>query len=530
MIVSIANISPTHGMYYYTKEGNHLNLEDCSNWYGRLAKVLNLSESVDAQPLACLLRGRSPTGETLIDKSRLHAQRSNDQADGKIKERAGIDLTTSAPKSVSIQALVFGDSRLEIAHQVATVRMLDFLEERYAITRQMQHGKRQKVLTGQLAIAQFHHDTSREFDPQLHTHNIILNLQQLPNGKWRSLDNAEIYQAKMLLGQIYRNELAQEVQWLGYEVQVTNHRLGLWELKGYSSDQIKAFSKRSQQIQQQAGDDASSEHKAWIAISSGRKEKQQMMRQELEAGWLQDAINISLQPATIQEPRETVSLKLTQAVTNATIDYLAQHSAVFRREEIERIALMQIGQISFTALQIAIDEHPNLTFHVNEKGQQLCTYHPTGIAHDSNSHDIRGLTQQNRPHSAPGLCSDSPQSAEALDPFRALEQFRQDLRALAATCPGISTERNRLAGVEPFDSSDCRATGAPATMAETASSHADSTEAIAGKPTAIDQSCEHGGQQFDRTLSGEADDTPEGGMEQPNQEAEGFELERDRHQ
>ncbi|MEP0915356.1 relaxase domain-containing protein [Leptolyngbya sp. DQ-M1] len=527
MVASIANISPTHGMYYYTKEGNYLNLDDCSNWYGRLAKVLNLSESVDAQPLACLLRGRSPTGEMLIDKSRLHSQPFSD-ASKKIKERAGIDLTTSAPKSVSLQALVFGDRRLEIAHQVATVRMLDFLEERYAITRQMQHGKRQKVITGQMAIAQFHHDTSREFDPQLHTHNIILNLQQLPNRKWRSLDNAEIYQAKMLLGQIYRNELAQEVQWLGYEIQVTNHRLGLWELKGYSSDQIKAFSKRSKQIHQQAGDDASSEHKAWIAIASGRKEKQQISREELEARWMQDATAISLQPAMIQEPKETVRLKLTQAITNATIDYLAQHSTVFRREEIERIALMQIGQVSFTALQIAIDEHPNLTFHVNEKGQQLCTY--SEIAHDSISHDVRGLTEQDRTDPTPGLCSDGSEPAETLHNLHALEQFRQDLRTLAATCPGIPTERSRLAGVEPFDSSDCRTTGTPATMAETASSHPDPTQAITREASTIDQPSEHGGKQSDDAVPGGINCTTDSETEQLNQETEEIELERDRYQ
>ncbi|MBE9009755.1 relaxase domain-containing protein [Pseudanabaenaceae cyanobacterium LEGE 13415] len=529
MVVSIANISPTHGMDYYTKEGNYLNLEDCSNWYGKLAKALNLSESVDDQPLACLLRGRSPNGETLIDKSRLYSQRSDDSASKKIRERAGIDLTTSAPKSVSIQALVFGDRRLEIAHQVATVRMLDFLEERYAITRQTQNGKRQKVLTGQLAIAQFHHDTSREFDPQLHTHNIILNLQQLPNGKWRSLDNAEIYQAKMLLGQIYRNELAQEVQYLGYEIQVTNHRLGLWELKGYSSDQIKAFSKRSQQIQQQAGDDASSEHKAWIAISSGRKEKQQISREELEARWMQDATEIGLQPATIQDPRETVRLKLTQAITNAAIDYLAQHSAVFRREEIERIALMQIGQVRFTALQIAIDEHPNLTFHVNEEGQQLCTYQPTGIAHASTSHNVRGLTEQDRTDSTPRVRSDDSQSTEALHTLHALEQFRQDLRALAATCPGIPTERSGLAGVEPLDSSDCRTTGTPATMAETASSHPDPTQAITRETSTIDQPSEYGGKQSDDAVPGGINHTTDNDIERPNQEAEEFELGRDVH-
>ncbi|KAM3092540.1 relaxase domain-containing protein [Phormidesmis sp. 146-35] len=302
-------------------------------------------------------------------------------------------------------------------------------------------------------------------------------------------------------------------------------------MEGYSSDQIKAFSKRSQQIQQQAGENASSEHKAWIAISSGRKEKQQVSREELEAAWQQDALKIGLQPAIAQEPRETARLKLTQAVAHATIDYLAQHSTVFRREEIDRIALMQTGQISFAALQIAIDDHPNLTFHLNEKGQQLCTYQNSGIDHDSTSHDIRGLTEQDRTHSAPGLCSNDSQSAEALNDFCALEQFRQDLRALAATCPSLPTERNRLAGMEPLDSSNRRATGTPATMAEAPSGYTDPTEAIAGESAAIDQPCEYGRQQSDSTISGGIDHANGDGIEQPNQNAtEDAELERDRHQ
>ncbi|MBD1846894.1 hypothetical protein H6F89_26500 [Cyanobacteria bacterium FACHB-63] len=127
-----------------------------------------------------------------------------------------------------------------------------------------------------------------------------------------------------------------------------------------------------------------------------------------------------------------VSLKLTKAIAHATIDYLAQHSTVFRREEIERIALSQMGQISFTALQIAIDDHPNLTFHLNEKGQPFCTYQKTGIDYDSISHDLWRLTEQDRADSTSGLRPDRSESAKAL------EQFRQDLRTLAATCPGIS--------------------------------------------------------------------------------------------
>ncbi len=85
-------------------------------------------------------------GVVLIHKTRLHHEQSNSKADGKRPptERAGLDLTVSAPKSVSIQALIFGDRTLEVAHQRAIAQMLQILEERYAMTRLTIQGERQK--------------------------------------------------------------------------------------------------------------------------------------------------------------------------------------------------------------------------------------------------------------------------------------------------------------------------------------------------------------------------------------------------
>lgn len=100
--------------------------------------------------------------------------------------------------------------------------------------------------TGNLIVAQFHHDTSREKDPQLHTHCVVINATQLANGRWQSLHNDILFQQQKLLGMIYQNELAVEVQRLGYAIEPRAN--GQFELKGYRPDDLQTFSKRREQI------------------------------------------------------------------------------------------------------------------------------------------------------------------------------------------------------------------------------------------------------------------------------------------
>lgn len=239
MVISITNVTPTHGSRYYAQEGNTSETEQSSGWHGKLTMPLGLKpgQPIQSETLGLLLHGQDSTGCTLISKMRVHQKQQNATAKGQLAslERAGIDLTASAPKSVSIQALIFGDRTLEVAHQQAIAQMLQILEERYAMTRITVNGERQKIITGKLLIAQFQHTTSRALDPQLHTHNLILNLTQRPDGKWQCLDNEAIYRTKMLLGMIYRNELAREVQALGYSIRITHPGHGLWELQGFST-------------------------------------------------------------------------------------------------------------------------------------------------------------------------------------------------------------------------------------------------------------------------------------------------------
>jgi conjugative relaxase-like TrwC/TraI family protein len=133
--------------------------------------------------------------------------------------RSLYDFTISAPKSVSILAVVAGDDRLIEAHRTAVSETLKEAEP-YAASRVRQARANEDRPTGNLALVVYHHDTSRELDPQLHTHAIAANLTyDGTEGRWKALQASEIYQRRAYLSEVYRNALAREVRALGYEVE-----------------------------------------------------------------------------------------------------------------------------------------------------------------------------------------------------------------------------------------------------------------------------------------------------------------------
>ena len=147
-------------------------------WQGQLATKFGLSGSVGAEEFARLSQGQNPvSGDQLVQHRQAH-QYTN--SDGKtitsVEHRAGWDATFSAPKSVSLTALVGGDDRVRMAHREAVTAALTELE-RY--TQARIGGNHPAETTGQFVAAKFEHDTARPVDgyaaPQLHTHAVIFN-------------------------------------------------------------------------------------------------------------------------------------------------------------------------------------------------------------------------------------------------------------------------------------------------------------------------------------------------------------------
>ena len=225
----VANYYEDSADDYYAKDG------DASQWQGKGVKALGLSGSVESEKFRQLL-----AGEVKIGANTRIATRQDS------KQRIGIDFTFSAPKSVSIQSLVAGDSQIIKAHDKAVQKAIDATEVR-AQARKKINGKSQVENTGNLIVAKFRHETSREQDPQLHTHAVIMNLTKRSDGEWRALRNDEIVKMTKYLGAVYRSELASELQKLGYSIR--HEPDGMFELAHISRAQLEGFSVRSQQIE-----------------------------------------------------------------------------------------------------------------------------------------------------------------------------------------------------------------------------------------------------------------------------------------
>lgn len=220
---------------YYTKGA-----DEYSEWGGKIAAELKLRGSVDAAVFQDLLAGK--VGDQQLGRHRVN---------GEIDHHPGWDFAVSAPKSVSIMALVAGDERIIAGHEKAVGVALDYLEE-HATLRHRSSGDIVHETTGRLIFARFTEHASRELDPHLHTHVVVLNMTNRQDGNaMASLETRAMFAEQMVAGQVYRNELAHLLRELGYEISVDPRR-GLFEIRGVPKSLILDMSQRAEQISEHA--------------------------------------------------------------------------------------------------------------------------------------------------------------------------------------------------------------------------------------------------------------------------------------
>jgi len=218
-------------------------------WHGRGAELLGLRGNVTPEQFETIREGLNPeTGEFL--RPRHSADRAKVDGSEQSKGRSLYDLTFSAPKSVSIQALVGGDDRLVAAHDKAVREALAEAES-HTGARVRLNGANEDRTTGNWIVASYRHDTSRELDPQLHTHAVAANLTyDGVEGRWKALQASGLYERRAYLTEIYRNALAREVHGLGYEIEPHRDSRGRdhgFEIRGVSNELLERYSVRSAQ-------------------------------------------------------------------------------------------------------------------------------------------------------------------------------------------------------------------------------------------------------------------------------------------
>ena len=273
--------------YYAKDDPAH---REASAWAGRGAEALGLRGPVDPDVFRAVLEGEVPDGSG----KRLGRLGK----DGEIHHRPGRDLTFSAPKSVSLAALVGGDERVVDAHDKAVARALGWVEKNAAETRLRDPETGRMVRAGgqKTVVATFRHDTSRNLDPQLHTHAVLANMVQGEDGKWRAMANEALYRQQKLTGMLYRSELARGLSSLGYGIE-KSHADGRFEIAGVPRDVVEAFSTRRAEIEAAMagrgfGNTADNQRMAERATLMTRASKREVDKAALRESWRKQASSL----------------------------------------------------------------------------------------------------------------------------------------------------------------------------------------------------------------------------------------------
>lgn len=346
-MLSIANVGGSRdaGRYYEKEDDYYTKDRSPSQWQGKAAEVLGLQAEVKLEDFKNLLEGNLPNGEQIQVAASGH--------------RGGSDLTFSAPKSLSMQALIAGDQTLVDAHDHAVQESLKYAESLVAY-RQSQEGESEKVFSQNMAAATFRHELSRACDPQLHTHCVVLNLTQREDGKWRAMDNEQFYRQKMLMGALYRAELAREVQKLGYEIRITDPD-GRFELSHISETQIEKFSQRSQAIEEalkkegKTRENASPQEKQIVTIAT-RAKKTDVDREVLRNYWQEKSKEAQIEFSLKLKPKRNLQSSVDPAKSlHFALEHLLERQAAFTKAQLLRESLQHgVGKTTLKDLETEI--------------------------------------------------------------------------------------------------------------------------------------------------------------------------------
>jgi len=258
-------------------------------WGGRAAELMGLEGSATREDFINILEGRLTNQETGI---------SQDLGVNSKERRSGYDMTFSAPKSASIAALVYGDTRISDAYRESVKTALEQMEDLGAQYRQREGGQPVTYASNSLAYAMFEHETSRDGDPQLHIHAVIASITVDEKGKFHSLTNDELIQHKAYLkiGEMQQHDFARRCSDLGYTV--VKDAKGNFELAEISEKTIASMSKRAEGIKEYLQSKGINPNKATFeqkraASLNTREDKVETSCEENMARWKAETADIT---------------------------------------------------------------------------------------------------------------------------------------------------------------------------------------------------------------------------------------------
>ena len=357
---------------YFEKDTYFINNEfEQGSFYGKLKDDLGLKE-FNLKDFDSILLAKNPkTNEPMLKLN------SKDLDENGERKRAACDLTFAADKSVSILYETLDEKRkaeIRKAFNSSIDKALNYIEENYSYQkdRNIIHGKK---ANSKMLFTRFDHSESRDNDMHLHQHCLAMNFVQDKNGKYKSVEFNQIMMNHQLIGQIQRNELAKELQKIGYEVEITDIKVGSFKLKNVEKSLSKQFSSRSEAIKEEMGKSGQTSYKATHTAQKQTakwkdKNKNRVKIQEENIKKLQE---VGADIEKIQEKNENLQIKSLnpKEILELAFEDITNKSSVFKKEDILKQALKiaLTSDISIQDLQKEFENYKELITINAEKNQ-----------------------------------------------------------------------------------------------------------------------------------------------------------------
>lgn len=362
-----ANISAGQAKeYYYQKDPFHG--EQALKLHGAGAVRLGIAGTLPREQFERLLEGKDPSGK---DKWEVKGA-------GPDRERAGIDIPLTAPKSVSIQAYHSTDPAMrqdiQDALRAASEKFAAYKEKQgYFQYRETNNGITE-IKTGQGLYSFFQHSESRALDPHGHVHMVSYNAVVTSKGEVRALCGDKIFAEQRHLTVVHHSFLAKELTDRGYALE--SRANGTFELAGHNPKQVEQFSKRGSTIDEKLKDlqarfpNATAGQLQELAQKSSRDRKDRSHTAEnSEKSWTaQDKLNGIEQRGTDQSIRQTsalakdrdqaegADLSPKEYIGKAVEALTARESTFTRAEVVSTAAVFAMGKYDPEQLQKVFDE------------------------------------------------------------------------------------------------------------------------------------------------------------------------------
>jgi conjugative relaxase-like TrwC/TraI family protein len=342
--VSVQREAGSAKAYYRQGEYYAEGLELAGTWGGLAAKRLGLEGEVDKRDFAALCDNRHPDGSTLTARTRS-------------SRRCLFDLNFHVPKSVSVLHGLFGDDAILDAFQTAVSETMVAIEAEIR-TRVRRGGRDETRTTGNLVYARFIHTTARPVhgipDPHLHAHCCVFNATfDDHEGRIKAIELGEVYASLPFHEAAFHARLARALVRLGYDVSRT--RTG-WEISGVPDRVLKAFSRRTEQIETVARElgltDARSKDRLGAMTRTGKRKDRSL--EELRIEWRARLTDTERSALESVNRREVPVAGLDPDAARSAMAWAIEHC--FERESVIPVSKLLASALRYGVGSVSVEE------------------------------------------------------------------------------------------------------------------------------------------------------------------------------